>query len=469
MEQEISTITGGSLVITLCLGILLLMLPRRYALLPLMISGCYMTLGQVLLVGPFHFTIFRILILFGLIRIVIRGEVSNIKLNSIDKVLIALILVSFFLFILLRGTSGAVIYKLGQSYNALGTYFFIRALVRDYSDMVQAVKMLGIIMIPLAVLFLVEMATGRNMFSVFGGVPEITGIREGRLRCQGPFEHPILAGTFGATAMPLFVGLWSYDKQNRRFAAVAFVAATVIVIASSSSGPLLAYVISVIGLFFWAYRSKMKSIRRGIVFSLVALHLIMKAPVWFLIARIGDVVGGGGWYRAALIDAAIRHFNEWWLMGTAYTAHWMPTGLSADPNNTDITNQFIAVGVGGGLISMILFIWLVVKCFKAVGLSARNEALFSRPERFLIWSVGCALLGHIASFFSVSYFDQIIIFWYMVVAMTAMLLGLNPAASTIRNALSDRTYNDNQDINVTLEIVLAEKKFQLDALQYLCG
>src|SRR3990172_2748751 len=105
MEQEVGTITAGSLSFALCLGVLLLMLPRRYALLPLMISGCYMTLGQVLLIGPFHFTIFRILIFFGLIRIIVRKEIFSIKLNSIDKVLITLVLVSSFLSILLRGTS----------------------------------------------------------------------------------------------------------------------------------------------------------------------------------------------------------------------------------------------------------------------------------------------------------------------------------------------------------------------------
>ncbi len=103
-----------------------------------------------------------------------------------------------------------------------------------------------------------------------------------------------------------------------------------------------------VGLSFWAFRSNMRAVRWGIVFLLVALHAYMKAPVWFLIARLGDAVGGGGWHRAALIDAAIRHFNEWWLIGTTYTAHWMPTTLAISPNSADLTNQFISEGVNGG-------------------------------------------------------------------------------------------------------------------------
>src|SRR2546427_9109837 len=117
----------------------------------------------------------------------------------------------------------------------------------------------------------------------------------------------------------------------------------------------------------------------------------MKAPVWFLIARVSDIIGGGGWHRVALIDTAIRHFDEWWLMGTSYTAHWLATQLEVNPDMVDITNQFISEGVGGGILSMCLFIWLIVKCFKVTGLAVHNEIQFPNPERFMVWSLGCAL------------------------------------------------------------------------------
>ncbi len=80
---------------------------------------------------------------------------------------------------------------------------------------------------------------------------------------------------------------------------------------------------------------------------------------------------------------------------------------------------------------MILFIILIVKCFQAIGDTAHNETSFSRQERFMIWAIGCALVGHVASFFSVAYFDQIIIFWYLAVAICATLLELNVSAETI--------------------------------------
>jgi hypothetical protein len=309
--------------------------------------------------------------------------------------------------------------RLGTAYNILGIYFIFRALIRNIGDIVRAIKYLSIIILPLAILFAVEYVTGRNPFSVFGGVPDFTTIRDGKLRCQGPFRHPILAGTFGSTAMPLFVWLWCFNARYRWLATGAIVAATFIVIASSSSGPLIAYFVGVVGLLFWPFRSDMRIVRWGILLSMLILHMIMKAPVWFLIARIGNLIGGGGWHRAALIDAAINHFSEWWLFGTAYTAHWMPTGIAIDPNNTDITNQFVAECVNGGIVRLLLFVCLIVGCFKTIGVAVKNTAKKSFPERFIIWSVGCVLVGHLASFFSVTYFDQIIIFFYFIVAIIA--------------------------------------------------
>jgi hypothetical protein len=436
MEPEVSNITASSIVFTLFLGFLLLGLPRKYAVVPLLVSGCYMTLGQALIIGGLHFYLIRIIIFFGLLRIFVRKEIFSIKLNSIDKVLIVWLMVNSFVFVLFSGKYVTLTERLGGVYNTLGIYFLVRALIRDFDDIVLTVKMLGIIIIPLAVPFIVEYTTRKNPFSVLGGVPLLSEIRNGRIRCQGPFQHSILAGTFGATALPLFVGLWAQTSRNRLLATAAILAATIIVLTSASSGPLLAYLVSVIGLLFWYFRSQMKAIRRGIVVLLVALHIYMKAPIWFLISRLSDITGGGGWYRSALIDAAISHLDEWWLIGTDYTAHWMPTGLALDPNMTDIVNQFIAQGVNGGLLSMGLFIWMIVQCFKATGAAVRNEIMFSSHERFMIWCLGCTILGHVASFFSVSYFDQITIYWYLIIAMIASLLQSGRVKQALMNISS---------------------------------
>ncbi len=56
----------------------------------------------------------------------------------------------------------------------------------------------------------------------------------------------------------------------------------------------------------------------------------MKAPVWFLIGHAGDaLVGGGGWHRAEIIDAAVKNFGDWWLSGTDNTGGWGGPGTGA--------------------------------------------------------------------------------------------------------------------------------------------
>ncbi len=388
-----------------------------------------MTLGQAFLIGPLHFSIFRIMLLFGWIRIFRKNELAHIRRNYIDKVLIASTIVSSLIYVLDRGMSTAsIIDQLGVIYDTIGIYFLLRALIFGMDDIVRAVRLLEVVIAPLAVLFALEYITGKNIFSVFGGVPQFTEMRDGALRCQGPFRHPILAGTFAATAMPLFVGLWGYSHKRRLLAVSAIMATAVIVFCSSSSGPIIAYLTGMFGLLFWVFRSKIKIILWGLLLMIIGLQMTMNAPVWHVIGSMSDLIGmGTGWYRSRLIDAAVEHFNEWWLMGTTYTANWMPAaGLGFNPNNidansADITNQFIAEGIRGGLTSLLLFIWLIIKCFKTAGKGVNGKTNFLINERFIIWTIGCALLTHIASFISVTYFDQIIIFWYMLIAMIAAL------------------------------------------------
>ena len=79
----------------------------------------------------------------------------------------------------------------------------------------------------------------------------------------------------------------------------------------------------------------------------VLIHFIREKPVWHLITRLASVTGETGDHRYRLIDAFIRRFNEWTLVGTNDLSHW-GWGLE------DTTNQYVAEGIGSGLVSLIL-------------------------------------------------------------------------------------------------------------------
>lgn len=410
--------------VTLFLGVLLLILPRRYAPIPLLMIGAYMTYGQILNVAGIHFTMLRVMILIGWVRIIGRGEARQFRFNTLDKVFLCWIIAHVAISIMREQTNAAITFNMGYAYNAVGLYFLFRFIVRDLDEYEVIIKSLAIIMIPLAVLMVVEYTTGKNPFSIFGGVPEYTVIRNDRLRCQGPFRHPILSGTFGATTLPLVIALF-YKQKARVWAIIGALAALTIVFTSASSGPLLAVVGVVIGFSVWPLRNHMQVVRWGLLALLVGLHVIMKAPVWYLISRISEITGGTGWHRSELINQAIIHFDQWWLMGTSDTAGWLPYHLSlGSGESADITNQFISEGVNGGIITLILFVAVIIYCYKNIGKELKRKGSYDLYVKIAIWSIGVCLFAHILSFLSVTYFDQMQIYWYMLLAVISML-GLN--------------------------------------------
>lgn len=417
-----TTINALGLSVTILMGIVTLGLPRKYAPIPMLAIGITVTLGQIWYVAGLHFTIMRIMLLFGWARIIIRSEIRGIKLNEIDKIFILWVTANFSLYCLRELTSEAVVNRLGFAYNALGLYFFFRCLIRDDKDILRMIKALAMLVIPLATVMLFEKVTGRNLYSYFGGVAEYTIVRDGRLRCQGPFMHPILAGSFGVIHIPLFAGLW-YVGRAKLLASIAIISATTIAITSASGGPVLAYAAGLVALMAWNIRRYMRVVRWGILISVIVLHIVMKSPVWYLIGRFSEIVGGTGWHRSELINSAIIRFDEWWLWGTNYTAHWMPYVLTDNPNSADITNYYIRQGVDGGLLTMILLIVVISLCFRRVGMAVKSTDYVSSylNDAYLPWALGAALFVHVITFFSVSYFDQLVIYLFILLAMIASL------------------------------------------------
>lgn len=410
------------ILITILLSLLMLLFSRRLAVIPLLLAACYLHLSQQIELLSFNFTSLRILVLVGWVRIILREEIKYIKLNAIDTLILFWTISGLVSFTLLYGNSEAFINRLGMAYNYIGIYFLFRALIHDLDDLNIILKIVPFIITPLAAFMVFEHLTGRNILSILGA-PEISAFRGGKFRSQGSFAHPILAGTMAATMLPLLVSLW-WQERSKYVAVLGTTAISIILMTSASSGPLVAAVSGILGIVAWRYRYSMKLIRRGIVITLLLLHfIVMKAPVWFLFDRVGNIIGGSGWYRSYLIDQAINHFDKWWLIGSRDTASWMPFALvnTLSGAKADITNQFIGEGLNGGILTLILFILVIVTSFKVIGYSLIKYENGLFKEKITIWSMGAALFAHVMSFFSVAYFDQIIVFWFLLIAAISSL------------------------------------------------
>jgi hypothetical protein len=416
------------LLIVLIVGIVICVRERRQAIACFLAAGILIPLDQVVVLGPLHFPMLRVLLLFGMIRMAwgkmtSKAEIFSGGITRLDKVVILFELVSVVNALLLWRDSGMVVRQAGDMFTLFGIYFLMRYLIRDVEDSETAIRALAYIASVVAVIMAYEQITGRNPYALLGGANAsfygalIT--REDRLRSVAGFGHPILAGTFGAILVPLFIGLWLKDKKNLKITLAGLGACTVIVWASASSTPMLAYAGGLMALFLWPLRKLMRPIRWGIVILLVSLHMVMKAPVWQLIDRMSIVGGSSGYHRYQLVDQCIRHFSDWWLYGVKDTGIW-------GWDMWDTANQYVSVADSTGLIPLILFVATLVYGFKYV-VRAREAWAGNKNMQLYNWALGAALFANAVGFFGISYWDQTQVVWYAFLAIIVAAYHAVPA------------------------------------------
>ncbi len=440
------------LIAVLTLGAALVLLPRRFAVLPMIIVACFIPTAQRLVVMSLDFTLLRILVLFAWTRLFLRNEFRGFKWNRLDILFAVWMLCGIVVYTLQQGTGDALINRLGRAFEGLGMYFFFRCVLQGFEDLDRLVLGFIIISLPVAAAFLIEQRTGRNAFSIFGGVPQITVIREDRLRCQGAFAHAILAGCFWASIMPLMAAAL---KQTRKWLPSAGLACSaLIVLMCASSTPVLAVLFAIIGLSFYPLRHQLRVIRWSFFCLLIVLHFVMNHPVWHLLARV-DIVGGStGYHRYSIMDVTINNFSKWWMLGEANPLSW------GNEDMIDITNQYILEAVCGGLITLVAFIAGIAVAFGMIGKALR--LLEGKSLRhFLVFCVGVSLFVHVVNYFGVSYFGQITMLWYLNLAMIGSLPAMcssfvGPEVSTEESRISETLAAQNSQAEDSGGIVFVQ-------------
>jgi hypothetical protein len=396
-----------------------------------------MTLGQGVELGPFTFTVIRVLIAAGAVRAILRREGVSGGLGRIDWLTILWCLAAALSAVFHENVPAALVNRLGLVYNVAGIYFLLRIFCTSLEDVLRLCRVTALLLTVVALAMVYEQIANYNVFSILGGVNAVPEFREGRIRASGPFAHSILAGTVGATALPLMISLW---RRYRATAVLGIVVCLTIVVASASSGPILSGLCALGGLALWRFRIHSSKFKWVAVGAYAALAIAMNAPVYYLLARLDLVGGSTGWYRARLIESGMEHLSEWWLAGTDYTRHWMVTSSIWNSEQADITNHYLRLGVTGGLPLVLLFVATLLAAFGAVGRATRSQADGkSQSEKFMLWALGSTLLAHAATCMSVSYFDQSFIFLYLPLAAIGSLhwssaTARQPATAALRRA-----------------------------------
>jgi hypothetical protein len=426
MEPEHYRFGGGSAVTMLhpvfalamiLAVILILFLPKKYVLAPLLLAIFLIPKGQVVVLAGLHFNVYRIVLLAALARWVAWRRGSGVAggFNSIDWLFAACALSLFVVFSLQYFSGQAIVKGLGDLLDSMGGYFVFRFLIRDREDVRYTIKLFALIAVIMGACMLNEQRTGQNLFGLLDSTLLTSEVRNGTIRSQGAFLHPIPAGAFGATLIPLVIWLWS-DVKSRKIAVAGFLGASVMAVTCHSSTTLICYAGGIFALSLWPLRKQMRVIRWGLLVALIALHLVMKGPVWSLLEHINLTGSSENFHRYQLIDTFIRHFGDWWLLGTRDNGSW---GWEM----ADTSNQYVTVGIAGGLTSFVLFIALICKCLGKIG-TARRAVGGKRAEEWFYWCLGASLFAHLVVFFGIDYFDQMEFAWFALLAIIAMPVAL---------------------------------------------
>ncbi len=411
--QDIQRVHPAGVAVLVGVILACFLLDRRYLVILFVATLSITPMSQRFVILGLDFPFSRIIIAAIVSRIVLWRLAAFDRIRGPDVIVVAWLIWSAIAQGFLFGDLKPVVTRLGYGVDALGAYFIGRSLIDSrmaFGRLCGGVAVCAILVIPV---FLVEWGTGRNMFAALGGVPEATIVRDGRLRCQGPFTHPIMAGLFWGIWIPLILAWRAMETRQaqRSFALVGVAAILGIVVFTSSSTPVMAVLIGV-GIFsLYRWRRFTAIMVTSIGLAMIPLHFMMDKGVLHLLARINIVSGSTGWHRYHLMDKAISNIGEWWAVGIQYTGGW-GNGLS------DVTNQLVLEGVRGGLLSLLLYVvfWLAI-LGRVVARASRGES-----TDCLYWGIFASLMAMFLSFIGVSIFGTVI-------SQTFLLLGASMTLS----------------------------------------
>jgi hypothetical protein len=153
-----------SLFFTVIMCIAIINVKKEYMVIPLLLTACFMTTWQMLIIFNINFPMLRLLVIAGLLSITLRNEWRSIKLNVIDKLLIYYFFSKIVLYSLLWLSSGALSTFLDNRLIYLVSYFLIRSIISDFTDLERIFKIIILMSIPVACFMLYEQLSGGYNF-----------------------------------------------------------------------------------------------------------------------------------------------------------------------------------------------------------------------------------------------------------------------------------------------------------------
>jgi hypothetical protein len=370
-------------------------------------------------IGTIDISLGRFVVAVLLLRCLSNNSIrSKFKWTSLDTWVTGSMIVYVGAVLVTQPTMASIENRSGFVMDTWFSYLVARFIITDRHTLISVIKCVAIVLVPLTILGCIETFTGWQPFLPLRRFKpwlqldpqaEFTKVvRWGLVRAVGPFNHPILFGSGFAIFLPLIYYL-HYEKRPWRILAY-ILSATVILGAftSMSVGPWVMVAVAIFCLAMEKHKTWVKPMILFFVFTCVATELLSNRPFYHVFTSYASKLGGAGWHRAKLIDVAIKHFNEWWLIGySGKDPGWGPYfGMS----RTDVTNEYIAAGVRYGMAGVIALCGVLYVAFR--GLVNAYKKTIHPATKSLYWALGSMLSSVAVTWMAAHFFGQLLSLFY---------------------------------------------------------
>jgi hypothetical protein len=373
---------GITLSIGLAAAVLVLLLPPRYGILVfLAVLLCYPDYLRIIVFGCTVST-GRLVVIALLIRCLLDEQLRRgFRWTKLDTLIIAANAVYMLAFGCNHADSlvAGIKYQSGVMVDTTFAYFSARLIINNRAVLIHFVKGAATILVVMALLGAYEAVTTKSPYNglmkyyfyadrrpvmskfedqeVFIGHGQEE--RYGFFRAQGPHGHPIIFGASFALLLPL---VWKLFYHTRWKSLRAPVCGVIVVggASSVSSTPFTGLFAALAGLAFERFKRWGKHLFVLFILSCVFLEFYTGRPHFYYVflGRM-SLQPGTGYDRGRLIDAAIKHLPEYWLIGYGGEPGWGREVSYTD--YTDVTVHYVALAVMYGVFGLLAYLAIVFK------------------------------------------------------------------------------------------------------------
>lgn len=418
---------GVTLTIALILSTLVIMLRPKYAFVAYIIGLLWYPAYLAVSIGTIDILVGRFVVAVLLMRCFFDDKIRcKFTWNRLDTLvtLSMVVYVGAYLITQVNPVAKTLEGRAGFVMDTWCAYLAARFIITDRSKLISIIKCISIALIPLAILGIIESVTGWQPYAPlwrfspwFRGGPVVSEGRFGFARAIGPFSHAILFGGGFAMFLPLIYWLRKEKGDWRNLAYIIFGIAFLGALSSMSSGPWVMVIVVLFCLFMESHKKFIKPMFVFFVLWCILIGIASNRPFYHVIASWANPLGGASWHRAKLIDLAIEHFDEWWMVG--YGDKDPGWGPQLGMGITDVTNEYILNGVRYGILGVIALCAVLAKSFR--GLIATYRRHTQPAMKSLCWAFGCLLFSITVAWMSVSFFGQLSTLVYCSIGMIGSL------------------------------------------------